>query len=85
MTAIFRTFFLVSIAAALLASNFAVARSLWSREVFPPSKGGEFLPSSSFHRPWYGGKRREFDSEEKSWRRLEKYFDQQREKDLNES
>lgn len=65
MTGILRTIFLVSIAATLLASNSAVARSRWTRDVLPPNNGGEFLGTySSFHRPWYG-KRREFESEKK--------------------
>ena len=66
MTGILRTIFLVSIAATLLASNSVVARSRWTRDVVPPNNGGEFLGTySSFHRPWYGGKRREFESEKK--------------------
>ncbi|CAH3109266.1 unnamed protein product [Pocillopora meandrina] len=85
MTGILRTIFLVSIAATLLASNSAVARSRWTRDILPPNNGGEFLGTySSFHRPWYG-KRREFESEKKLWNRQDKDFDQQRGINLNES
>ena len=64
MEKLLRNFVLIFIATTLLLSSLIAARSHFSRNVQPPI-GGNFLGKfSSFHRPWYGG-RREADLPEK--------------------
>lgn len=53
MEKILRKFIFIFIATTVLFSNFTAAKSRWTRDVQPPNLG----PVSTFHRPWYGGRR----------------------------
>ena len=54
----------IFMAATLLLSSLSSAKSRWSRDDLPPNSGSFLGEFSSFHRPWYGG-RREIESPKK--------------------
>ncbi|KAL9981277.1 hypothetical protein ACROYT_G009955 [Oculina patagonica] len=52
-----RKLIFIFIATTLLFSSFSEARSRLSRDDLPPNSGNFLGKFSSFHRPWYGGRR----------------------------